>query len=944
MSNLISILNQPSAQSAVALDDTPVPVVLKEQEGEALVESQTIKPDAIYVQACTPVADPKHNPFSNKVQLIHADLYYPGAFRVGYQALDFKNPFQYNEEVADNFRYAAQKYWYGSGPTINFTKIDLLPNHEVPFEIRVSHPTVNEDGVLPSIVQNIHLLPNKDLFLNKSGNFDRSMWYVYVNGGAVGNQTFQPLVELDKNFQDHTFEHRLPIEDEISVLAKKASISINYNFHIREFEAVSSSRKLPETIIPNVYAMIAHIENLAGNPHVESLNKLDGMLENILIAQSNGESLTFRDNAQYFDEWAKNAQNVSESWKAEMARRFGDIMFSGEELDSGLLDLAKEREKTYPFSIQVDFTTDSTTEFTQILRDSLLSKNFSATLVRDLISHQENFNNSIKEQDYALCRKFNSVNPLIDSISLRTWDVTEWWMKLEQQLQNNTLTFGNGTSIQDPTKNINTDLGSALAQQVQQVQTEAGQLASDNQAQPFSVLQGLQPADFGTFLDAYPDLKESEEHDPFYVQLLRVIFAGKMRKFVKKHLRDYCAILSGEQSYSEPVMYRISKHAALPSGQVLSAPTQNFYFPNSNDIDVISFVDTQIKYNRSYVYKIWSYYVIVGNEYRYLGIPPIPLSPNRIVPIDNNEVASFKVKTIPKLTMVEIEQQTFDAVRLMDDPPLPPMVDFIPYIGNDRKLGISLCNSLGEIRMDPVAIEPTDSKEIDMILRKQQSQDGRIRYAGDDSIDQFEIFRTRTHPSSYEDYEDNKLAIISTMVASNNIQRTSEVTFVDNLVPNVKYYYVFRAKDVHGHKSNPTEIYEVELVNNSGATYPMIRTVDFLRKEEKIPTKEFKKYLRINVAAPQKTINLEKSKLSQNNESITTAPNYIALGSRDESVFGRRFKIRITSKTSGKKIDVNFTFDNEIKEFHASDVSLNNVSVNNPGSIAAIIDAMANKK
>ena len=115
--------------------------------------------------------------------------------------------------------------------------------------------------------------------------------------------------------------------------------------------------------------------------------------------------------------------------------------------------------------------------------------------------------------------------------------------------------------------------------------------------------------------------------------------------------------------------------------------------------------------------------------------------------------------------------------------------------------------------------------------------------------------------------------------------------FEEKILPNKKYYYTFRAKDPHDHVSNPTDVYEVELIDEKGAVKPIIRIISMDPPEIKNSVKECQKYIYIKPSLKQL---------------------YFSGDSEVDGVFSdvskkKRYKMRLTSKGSGKKIDINFS-------------------------------------
>ena len=76
--------------------------------------------------------------------------------------------------------------------------------------------------------------------------------------------------------------------------------------------------------------------------------------------------------------------------------------------------------------------------------------------------------------------------------------------------------------------------------------------------------------------------------------------------------------------------------------------------------------------------------------------------------------------------------------------------------------------------------------------------------------------------------------------------------------------------------------------------------------------RSFKRYLRIGPSLIHNLVNYTNTfKDNTTGEEVRAGSAYdatdVSLGNAESSVWGKRFKMRITSKNSGKKFDINFT-------------------------------------
>ena len=135
--------------------------------------------------------------------------------------------------------------------------------------------------------------------------------------------------------------------------------------------------------------------------------------------------------------------------------------------------------------------------------------------------------------------------------------------------------------------------------------------------------------------------------------------------------------------------------------------------------------------------------------------------------------------------------------------------------------------------------------------------------------------------------------------------------YVDTLLSNTKYYYTFRTIDHHSHFSNPTAVYEVEMINDAGLHYPSIKVVNFKEEKHYEYTKSFRKLMQVKAGLLHTTLD------ERNFNTLISAEDNrkaLKLGIVEDSVWSKKFKIRVKSKNTGRMIDFNLKFDFKFEE------------------------------
>ena len=401
----------------------------------------------------------------------------------------------------------------------------------------------------------------------------------------------------------------------------------------------------------------------------------------------------------------------------------------------------------------------------------------------------------------------------------------------------------------------------------------------------YDILEWIQRSDF--IMDETdkvifePNLKTKSRYK-YYLD--KLAFVGKLRKFCKEKMPDVEDILNNKPVETETLFYKIDK-------QIDGSPRiiQSFWIPA--DDGFVDLIDTQIKYGVKYRYTVTAYVLAFGCNYRVSN------------KFNTGNKTSIKFEMRPSFQMIEIPNIYSNICRVIQPPQPVPTVKFVNEKNAQDYLRIYLNLTLNSNNEPLQVIRPAESQQ--EILREEYDRlEERDRFVYNNERALYEIYRTDFQPKSFLQLADHKLTEIRNSFPSTGVSHK------DFVVPFKKYYYVFRSVNFHGLVSNPTPIYEVELTKDADETFLSAKAVGFLQEETSQATRRFMRFMQA-IPASQHTIfeGDANGMFDENGDPLQTlrgvALNKLTLGLAQRPIWGKKFKFRITSTTTGKKLDVN---------------------------------------
>lgn len=860
----------------------------------------------------------------------------------------------HSERVSDGFRQLGAYVW----STRQTERGDELyyvwteggtndPNMVERFKYRVLFEGDEKDtqnSVFESRKVNIKIVGNFLSGKRKLGNGDETNLKAVLDTPTNKNgfETFDSFsknirnnIKTNKIYKDISFTLFTPFNkkdvEEFDIANNnkyKANWEFQYNFFVENYENNTKSSLIPVALLPNFYVWFSEIENSKNEivPNENSTKRFVDLINlggnlygsknrvtSIIPTINNRKEFNIRDTFEfeYFNEWANVVRNLPPNTITDVSAPFTNTFLSTK--DFRFSQNIINNKSLFPMAVEFEFP------------------NQNIIYTGDII-HNQSFLRALEISDL--------LAPLM-TFSKET-------IAIENELEETSLAELTRDSIQTTTNNSNNDIPGGLGVNLSKSFTstsnfaykkdfyEQSSLYNNSRKQKKTTEQkdykiwdvskwiGLfnefesgseklekskalevfntQELNLGTFLGSYPLTKKNQDEKAykFFKTLMFLAFSGKVKQLIKDKNRKLSEVFAfGRECHVEQVFFRIRK--VDPN---TNAELQNFYVANNSESDVIRWVDSQVKYDRRYRYEVYSYNVVLGTEYHYEDLN-LFANTERFQREEKYKkalkefelgtpVAQFVAKYTPKLYLVETLYYSFDG-KILDSPPVPPEVEFHNYIGVNNKILINVRANSGEQTEFPVLVEDSDEEYYSEL--PDNLRDGeKVKFRNDDLIEEFQIYRTTTKPKRITDF-----ANVGQRFTSK--KRNPAFSMVDNVEPNKKYYYMFRSVDIHGHMSNPSSIYEVEMIDDGGFSYLEIGIVDFLKDSNRKTSKDVKKYVQIEPSFFQTEIDF-----SDNNPMQKITDVRPKVGTQMESIFDKNYKLRITSKKTGKKLDINFKY------------------------------------
>ena len=290
----------------------------------------------------------------------------------------------------------------------------------------------------------------------------------------------------------------------------------------------------------------------------------------------------------------------------------------------------------------------------------------------------------------------------------------------------------------------------------------------------------------------------------------------------------------------------------------------------------------------------------------------------------NPYLADFYFHWIPSVRVMEIPIG-IDSVRIMDNPPVA--CDITPYQRKDDSQIIGFyinvesfrihpyptsTDTMSNIGLYPTPMNPSEKAKKGIYLDSNNMTElDLIKNNSVSKINRLEVYRLDKKPRSISEFENNLVFTKDLSMDYDPEQKYSNCFYEEKVQTNKKYYYLFRFLNEHGDAGYLSPIQVAELIDDGGykySTFDVIFETDLEKDPDRQDSIPMKKLLQVSPA--MRHIGIDDSQADYGEPAATQVEAiHGKIGSATELIWGKTFKFRLTSKKTGRKIDLNIKYN-----------------------------------
>ena len=304
------------------------------------------------------------------------------------------------------------------------------------------------------------------------------------------------------------------------------------------------------------------------------------------------------------------------------------------------------------------------------------------------------------------------------------------------------------------------------------------------------------------------------------------------------------------------------------------------------------------------------------NENRYAS--------NAQIKSQNKYLADFYLDIMHNVKIIEVPVAT-KVLTIQDNPPVAP--DVTPYQRKDNSQIIGFYVNVESFRlpMDPTNTEsasrvgmyptPINNKEAkkksSYLSSNNMLDDELVEFNSVSKPSNLEIYRLDRPPKSLSDFNGHLVHNKSLAMPQNPDHKYTNCFYEERINTNKKYYYLLRFLNEHGDAGYIAPVQVVELIEDGGYKYSVFDVIyetELEKPDEQQDSIMFKKLMQITPSMNHTVIDDTDLDYTQPASSQLDKLDG-KVGTAESLIWGKTFKFRITSKKTGKKVDLNIKYN-----------------------------------